>query len=233
MSNDSQLAIAAPTPVDLLKMAVSQNADIDKLKQLMDLQERWEHNEAEKAYIEAMSAFKANSILILTDKVNKQYDSRYVSLGNLVSTVTPFLSKHGLSVQWEIDQSSGIKVSCVITHVQGHREAVSMTVPPDSSGAKNPIQQIKSAITYAKACTFESICGLASTSANLDDDGNSSAGMDQGWITEQCEWFANAKDITELQKLFKAAYSEASAANDRTAMAHLVKAKDARKKELQ
>jgi len=37
------------TPMTLINMAVSQGADTDKLKQLMDLQERWEANEARKA----------------------------------------------------------------------------------------------------------------------------------------------------------------------------------------
>jgi hypothetical protein len=31
-----------PTPMVLLQMAMSQNADLDKLSKLMDLQERWE-----------------------------------------------------------------------------------------------------------------------------------------------------------------------------------------------
>src|SRR5882724_6254015 len=51
---------AVLTPVELLRMAVSQGADIEKLKQLMDLQERWEKNEARKAYNAAMRQFKSN-----------------------------------------------------------------------------------------------------------------------------------------------------------------------------
>jgi hypothetical protein len=57
-----------------------------------------------------------------------------------------------------------------------------MNAPADTSGAKNVIQQIKSTITYLKAVTFESICGLASTDATVDDDGNS-AGND--FISEE------------------------------------------------
>jgi hypothetical protein len=47
-----------------------------------------------------------------------------------------------------------------------------MNARADGSGAKNPIQQIKSTITYLKGVTFESITGLASTDDNVDDDGN-------------------------------------------------------------
>ena len=50
-----------------------------------------------------------------------------------------------------------------------------MSGKEDTSGSKNAIQQIKSTITYLKSVTFESIIGLASTDANLDDDGNSTS----------------------------------------------------------
>lgn len=225
--NNEALVPSATNPSTLLQIAVSQNADMEKLSKLMDLQERWERNEARKAFVEAMSAFKAHAIQVVKDKTNQQYNSKYVSLGNLVSSVTPFLSKHGLSCRWDIDQSAGIKVSCVITHIQGHSESVSMVCPPDTSGKKNPIQEIKSAITYGKACTFESICGLASTDANLDDDGN--GGETNGNIAEQIEWLMNAKDMDELKRLFKVSYENTTNQNARRA---LIQAKDKRKAEL-
>lgn len=228
MATESTELVVA-TPVELLRIAVSQNADLDKLTKLMDLQERWEKNEARKAFVQAMADFKANPIVISKDQTNGQYQSKYVSIGNLVNTVTPILSKHGLSVRWDIDQSSGIKVSCIITHDMGHSESVAMIVPPDKSGAKNPIQEIKSAITYARACTFEAICGLASSdTANLDDDGN---GSSNGELSEQIEWIQNAKDLAELEKLFKAAFVKFR--GKQSAQKAIVAAKDARKGELQ
>ena len=57
--NGQETQIVALTPVELLRIAVSQNADIDKLTKLMDLQERWERNEARKAFVVAMNAFKS------------------------------------------------------------------------------------------------------------------------------------------------------------------------------
>lgn len=162
----------AATPATLLSMAVQQGADLDKLEKLMQLQERWEANEAKKAFVVALSNFKADPPTIYKDKANKQYDSRYSSIGNIVNTTLPFLSKHGLSARWDVEQSDTIKVSCILTHVLGHSESTSMSAQPDDSGKKNPIQQIKSTVTYLKVTTFESILGLASTDANTDDDGN-------------------------------------------------------------
>jgi hypothetical protein len=153
-------------------MAVSQGADLDKLEKLMALQERWEANEARKAYVVAMAAFKASPPLIIKDMTNKQYDSKYSSLANFVNTVSPELRKHGLSAKWEIDQTTGIRVSCVVTHVMGYSESASLSGPPDTSGSKSAIQQIKSTITYLQGATFQSITGLVASDSSLDDDGN-------------------------------------------------------------
>lgn len=225
------------TPMGMLQLAVSQGADIEKLSKLMDLQERWEKNEARKAFVAAMAAFKQSSIRIIKDKENKQYSTNghkamYVSLGSMVTTVTPFLSDHGLSARWDIDQSSGIKVSCIITHSLGHSESVSMVCPPDKSGAKNPIQEIKSAITYAKACTFESICGLASTDANLDNDGNGSEPMIEAEVVKMLDWIENSRNEDELKKCYITAVKLAQEAGDKKAETAFVNAKNKRKQEL-
>jgi hypothetical protein len=56
------------TPAQMLQMAVAQGADLDKLERLMGLQERWEANQAKKAYATAMAAFKANPPQLLKNK---------------------------------------------------------------------------------------------------------------------------------------------------------------------
>lgn len=157
---------------DLIRLALTSGADLDKLKQLMDLKRQHEADEAKKAYVKAMAAFKKNPPKVTRDKKNSQYKSTYTSLGNLVNTINPELSKHGLSASWDIEQNGVIKVTCKMTHELGHSESASASAPADTSGAKNVIQQIKSTITYLKAVTLEAISGLASTDANLDDDGN-------------------------------------------------------------
>ena len=221
------------TPMRLIELASERGATIEQMQQLFELKLRVEADEAKKAFVTAMAAFKTEAIRVTRDKENKQYGSMYTTLGNLVNTVTPHLSKHGLSVRWDIDQTAGIKVTCIITHSLGHSENVAMTCPPDSSGAKNPIQQIKSSITYAKACTFESICGLASTDANLDDDGNNGAPKpslgDEEFIALRDNIDA-AETVGELKRYYEAAYKRAQELGDRTAMESFIKAKNARKK---
>lgn len=233
----TQLALTTPTvpattPMRLLEIAPS--TDIDKLIKMWELQQEWEKHEAKKAFVAAMSAFKSHAIVLTKDKENLQYKSRYATLGNMVATVTPYLSQHGLSAGWNIDQTSGIKVTCIITHSLGHSESVSMTCPPDTSGAKNPIQQIKSAITYAKACTFESICGLASTDANLDDDGNFSGGrgMDPDTLQNFLDGIMGANNAEQLKETYMKGLKVAEAAGDNAAKTKLAECKNTRFRQL-
>jgi hypothetical protein len=53
---------AEVTPMTMLQLAVQQGADMDKLQKLMDLQERWERNEARKAFNRAFSEFKSEAV---------------------------------------------------------------------------------------------------------------------------------------------------------------------------
>ena len=163
------------TPAHLLQLAVNQGADLDKLEKLMDLQERWEKNEARKAYVQAMSDFKASPPEITKDKHVEHGNTKYdhATLANVTNTINAALSQHGLSSAWKTDQADKmITVTCTITHVGGHSESTSLTAGADTSGSKNPIQAIGSAITYLQRYSLLSLTGLAAK--GMDDDGGGS-----------------------------------------------------------
>ena len=195
------------TPMSMLAVAVQKGMDVATIKDLMDLSDRWEKNEARKAYAVALAEFKANPPTVYKDKKNSQYDSMYTTIGNLVNTINTELSKHGFSARWDIDQSAGIKVTCVLTHRAGHSESVSMSGPADDSGKKNPLQQIKSTVTYLKIATFEAVTGTASADSSADDDGNG-AGK-QGMPDEEFQAFAKSIKAGTTKEKAKDAWKEA------------------------
>lgn len=185
---------AEVTPMSMLNMAVSQGADLDKLERLMSLQERWEKNEAKKAYVEAKSRFHAECPIVRKDKRNNQYNSGYTSKANLIKTVAPVLSKHGLSHSFDVRQDGElIFITCRLTHNKGYSEECTMHGPPDKSGAKNPIQQIKSTKTYLEIATFEAVTGVASEEGALDDDGEGSGQQDN---TKFDEWMIKVDELS-------------------------------------
>jgi len=172
---------AAPTPALLLQMAVQQNADIEKLEKLMALQERWEKNEARKAYDTAFAAFKAEAVRIVKNRAvtaGPLSGKKYAELFSVVNAVTPALSANGLSSSWAItrDEPDWIEVTCTIKHSAGHSESVSMGGPPDVGGAKNPIQARASTVSYLQRYTLKAITGLS----EQEDDDDGGHGQQEG-----------------------------------------------------
>ena len=177
MENESmEVALRETTPAMLLSIAVNQGADLDRLEKLMLLNERWEANNARKAYAEAMRDFKANPPEIEKDKKVKYKTERgvteynHATLGNVVSKIGLELSKYGLAATWTTNQADkGVTVTCRITHVLGHYEETSLTAASDSSGGKNSIQALGSTITYLERYTLLALTGLATF--DQDNDG--------------------------------------------------------------
>lgn len=172
-------ALASPlTPMAMLSMAVQQGADIDKLSKLMDLSERWEANEARKAFVAAKAAFKAEAPRI--DKNKKVgFDSKrggastnysHATLDHVEELLSPVLSRHGLAYSWETGQTDTgqIRVTCVLTHVLGHSERVVLQAAPDNTGNKNSIQAIGSTATFLSRYTLLLVTGMAT--GEMDDD---------------------------------------------------------------
>ena len=163
----------AITPMHMLQVAVEKGQDLEKIEKLMELERRWKADQAREAYYLALAEFKKKPITVTKDKLNTQYDSRYSSIGNFANTVNAAMAPFGLNARWDIDQSDGIAVTCILSHTLGHSESVSMSGPPDKSGSKNPLQEIKSTVTYLELSTLQAVTGVVSQDANLDDDGNS------------------------------------------------------------
>ena len=160
------------TPMQMLQLAVQEGHDLEKIEKLMELERQWKTDQAREAYLVALTKFKKKRITVTKDKRNDQYGSRYTSIGNLVDTVNSAMAPFGFSANWKVEQGDFITVTCVLTHTLGHSESVSLSGPPDDSGKKNTLQQIKSTLTYLEAATFQAVTGVVSKEANMDDDGN-------------------------------------------------------------
>lgn len=172
------LALPETSPASMMLNAMRQGASVEQVGQMLALQERWEANEARKAYNEAMAAFKAEAIEIIkrktvdfkTDKGRTTY--KHAELADVVDAVGPALSKHGFSWSWSLQQKQGwLDVTCTLKHRLGHSESVTLGAPPDASGGKNTIQSIVSTKTYLERHTLKAICGVAEKGEDNDGQG--------------------------------------------------------------
>ncbi len=186
--------------MDVIDRAISRGITGDDLRQLMDLQERWQANQAQKAFDQAMadaqgempSLTKNRLVNYASQKSPTGYVTyRHEDLAEVIETIKPVLKKFGLAHRFRTTQDGDkITVTCIITG-HGHREENSLSAGRDTSGGKNNHQEIASAVTYLERYTLKAALGLA---AAHDDDSHAAGSKDTGgYITD-----AQLKQLTDL-----------------------------------
>lgn len=193
--------IAATTPMQMLDRAVQGGASIEVLTKLMDLQDRWEKNQARKAFDEALADAKAKIPPIIKNRQvgfeskkvqGSRTDYRHEDLAEIARTVDPILGEHGLSYRFRTTSNINepITVTCIVSHRLGHFEENTLCAGRDDSGNKNSIQAVGSTITYLQRYTLKAALGL---SASNDDDGRAAGTQVSATITDE--------QVDELSKL--------------------------------
>ncbi len=188
MAGPAEIQVA-PSPLMGIIAAASTdgNVDADKLMKLLEANERYEANEARKAYHIAMATFKEDPPEITKDrtvsyptKTGGTTTFNHATLANVTSTIGKALSVQGLTASWVTahTEKGAVEVTCKITHILGHSESCRLQSAPDASGGKNSIQAIGSAVTYLQRYTLLALTGLA-TYEN-ENDGNGAGNGDKG-----------------------------------------------------
>lgn len=175
------------TPMEMLDRALQSNANPETLAKLMELQERWERNQARKSFDAAMASAKAEMPIIIKNRevdfssAKGRTNYRHEDLAEVVRTITPVLGRFGLSHRFRATSNVNepVTVTCIISHRDGHFEENTLCAGRDDSGNKNSIQQIGSTITYLQRMTLKAALGLA---ASEDDDGSKSGEIEQDYI---------------------------------------------------
>lgn len=157
----------------IIQYAIERGAGMDTIKELIALKREEEADQARKAFNVAFADFKAESLTLIRTKEVKDgplKGKKHVELGGIVKLVTPALSKHGLSISWKLtkDALDWMEVTCVLRHIAGHSEAVSMGGAPDTGPGRNAIQARGSAKTYLERYTATAILGLAPEGEDTD-----------------------------------------------------------------
>jgi hypothetical protein len=158
----------------------------EELREFLTMQREWQAAEAEKAYLRAMAAFKAEGVAEIPKAVHVHYTTRdnkvvdywHEELADVVAAVSSKMAAFGLTASWvPVQEGRGdamlISVETVLRHTAGHSERVRLYAAPDSSGGKNSIQAVKSSVSYLERIGFLAILGLAAK--GQDNDGRGAA----------------------------------------------------------
>ena len=172
---------AVHTPLSIVQAAL-ESGNIEMYREAVALAKELDAIGARKAFDSAMAAAKAQITVI---KKNRRVgfeskkagaartDYAYEDLAEIARTIDPVLSAHGLSYRFRVSSevNQPVRVTCIISHRDGHSEETTLHAGRDESGNKNAIQAIGSTVTYLQRYTLKAALGLA---ASHDDDGNSS-----------------------------------------------------------
>lgn len=193
---------APMTPMDMLGRAVASGATMDVLEKLMGLQERYEANQARKAFDAAVANAKAELKPVL--KTREGHNGKYEDFAAIANAVDPTLGKYGLSYRFRAAQAERISVTCILSHKDGHSEDTTLSGPADTSGNKNAIQAIGSTLTYLQRYSLKAALGLAAT----HDDDSKAGGQGETVSEEQVETIQSlivevAADIPKFCKYMK------------------------------
>jgi len=182
--------VVAMTPMEMVGRALEMGVSADIFKQMMDLRDREESRNAKLAFTKAVAAAKAEIRPIMktravdyTPQGKQRVHYRHEDLAGIEEQVTPILTKHGLSYRFESDNGPDkpITVTCLLEHVDGHSTRTPLSAGADTSGGKNSLQAIASAVTYLQRYTLKLALGL---SVSNDDDGKASSDAKVEFINE-------------------------------------------------
>lgn len=165
---------AVASPLDIVQTALK-SGNVEMYREAVALMKELDTFAARKAFNNALADAKAK-LPILKKNRSVSYGTtsyKHEDLAEVVRTVVPILSEHGLSHRYRLANKAGqpISVTCIISHRDGHSEENELSAAADPSGGKNAIQAVKSTVTYLERITLVASLGLA---ASEDDDGRSS-----------------------------------------------------------
>lgn len=201
--------------IDFLMRTGGTGANVmEQLQQFMQMQERWEENQARKAFVEAMVRFKENPPEILKTKL-VEFESRsgdgktsyfHEKLGEICEEIVKGLAGAGISHRWRPHREAGqVGVSCVLTHRMGHeQEDGALWAGADTSGKKNSIQAMASTTKYLERYTLLMATGLAPKDMP-DDDGRGHNEPAPDWVDEYLDAVSASEDLSSLMAAWKTA----------------------------
>lgn len=176
--NTELVEAAPPHPMMLVQLLIEKGCDPDKLSKMMDIAERHEKIQAEKAFNHNMSAAQAEMTYVVRDKKNDNTGKKYACYESLNAVTKPIYTKYGFSLTWTEGpprEDGQIHVVCEVRHSGGHLVVRDGYFSLDDVGLKgNPnktkLQAKGSTYSYGRRYLEKFIWNLAE--ADEDTDGN-------------------------------------------------------------
>jgi hypothetical protein len=178
--------------------------DVGRMEHLFRMHKEAKAEGARTAFLAAFARLQAE-LPAVERKGTGHNQKRYARFEDFIETIKKPLADHGFSLSFRINQlgvadgngaiqQSGIRITGVLGHEDGHQEETSLVLPADTSGSKNAVQALGSTISYGKRYVGMTLLGIATE--DEDDDGKKAAGAGETISAEQLDQLQTAVDDT-------------------------------------
>ena len=161
------------------RLASDPNADIDKMKCIIEMRNAENMRVAEEAFNRDLALAQTEIPQIIKRNENKFTRSWYAGLDDIDAAAKPIITKYGFGLSFgttDCPIQGWFRVVCKVSHRDGFSRDYHIDIPSDNAGAKgtankSPLQGFGSSMTYARRYLK---CLIFDITTSDDNDGNRS-----------------------------------------------------------
>lgn len=146
--------------LSVIERAASNPAvDVDKMRSLLEMQERIMTKQAEIDFNQSMTRLMAKLPIVdktgrieFTDKNGEVRSTPFAKYEDIDAAIRPVMIEEGFSLSFDTTprDGGGVIITGTLSHSAGHKKTASMPVALDTTGSKNNIQSMGSSLSYGK-----------------------------------------------------------------------------------
>lgn len=170
------------------EMALNKDLPFERIDRAMDFYERAQQWQARRAFDSAFAAMQPE-LPVVERKGKISGESRrtgeVISQGygrweDISPAIMPVMAKHGFAIRFRqepVTDAAGTtrtRITCILSHRDGHREEAFFDLPLDTTGSKNNVQAYGSTASYGRR--YSAMLALNIVTRGEDDDGHKSGG---------------------------------------------------------
>ena len=186
------------------QIALNPDADVEKLRAVMDMKMQMFNRGAEIEFNAAMALAQAEIEPVARTASNQQTKSKYAKLENIISQCSPVWTKHGFALSFDTGDcplERHYRVTCEVSHRAGHSKHYHMDLPIDDAGIngtknKTGVHGAGSTISYGKRYIACNIFNIA-----IKDEDNDAQHVRQTAPQQQKQSITNQRLAAAIAKI--------------------------------
>ena len=159
--------IESPSPEALIAHAITKGLSVESLEKLLAMRKELRAERAKEKYDEAMAAFQCACPIIHKRKAGGETKFGkiayyYAPIEDIIDQTKALIGANGFSYSIQSKtRVDGVDATCVVKHINGHSESVSITVPmTGGTPVMSAPQIVMATLTFAKRYAFCNAFGI-------------------------------------------------------------------------